>query len=131
MQGTALPEGPTNRRHSYDSYSNAPGSKAMCSTGEFYKVDKFTNTPSEAFTRNSFVNKELLITMTGTGMIAPVCRQVTPAEPPAHRDMEPRSTAAQGSKAMSERIAQTLKKNAWIWLVAAFSILVAIGIATS
>ena len=32
---------------------------------------------------------------------------------------------------MSQRIAHTLKKNAWIWLVAAFSILVAVGIATS
>ncbi len=103
----------------------------MCSAGRFYRVDKFTKVLSEIFTKNSFVNKELLITMTGAWMIAPACRQVTPAEPPAHRDIEPRSTAAQGSKAMSERIAQTLKKNAWIWLVAAFSILVAIGIATS
>ncbi len=32
---------------------------------------------------------------------------------------------------MAERITQALKKNTWIWLVAAFSILVAIGIATS
>jgi len=34
-------------------------------------------------------------------------------------------------KNMSERIAQALKKNTWIWLVAAFSILIAVGIATS
>lgn len=32
---------------------------------------------------------------------------------------------------MAERIAATLKKNTWIWLVGAFVILVTVGIATS
>ncbi len=32
---------------------------------------------------------------------------------------------------MAERIAQTLKKNTWIFLVAAFAILIAVGVATS
>lgn len=32
---------------------------------------------------------------------------------------------------MAERIAQTLKKNTWILLVAAFAVLIAVGIATS
>jgi hypothetical protein len=32
---------------------------------------------------------------------------------------------------MAERISQAIRKNAWIWLVVAFSVLVAIGIATS
>ena len=32
---------------------------------------------------------------------------------------------------MAQKIATTLKKNTWIWLVAGFAILIAIGIATS
>jgi hypothetical protein len=32
---------------------------------------------------------------------------------------------------MAERITQVLRKNAWIWLVAAFTVLVAVGIATT
>ncbi len=32
---------------------------------------------------------------------------------------------------MSERIVQTLKKNSWIFLVAAFAVLITVGIATS
>lgn len=32
---------------------------------------------------------------------------------------------------MSARIAQTLKNNSWILLVAAFAILIAVGVATS
>ena len=32
---------------------------------------------------------------------------------------------------MAQKIATTLKKNTWIWLVAGFTILIAIGIATS
>lgn len=32
---------------------------------------------------------------------------------------------------MAERIVSTLKNNTWIWLVAAFSIMVLVGILTS
>lgn len=32
---------------------------------------------------------------------------------------------------MAERIVTTLKNNSWIWLVAAFSIMILIGILTS
>ena len=32
---------------------------------------------------------------------------------------------------MAEKITQALKKNTWIWLVAGFAILIAVGIATS
>ena len=32
---------------------------------------------------------------------------------------------------MAEKIVTTLKSNTWIWLVAGFAILIAVGIATS
>ena len=32
---------------------------------------------------------------------------------------------------MAEKIATTLKNNTWIWLVAGFAVLIAVGIATS
>jgi len=61
--------------------------------------------------------------------LALVTRGMTAVADEARKGILDRDSAKE--KNMSERIAQALKKNTWIWLVAAFSILIAVGIATS